>query len=83
MMFSKIDFWNTYHQIQIREGDKWKTAFQTYYEHFEYLVVSFELINASATFQSYINCALCDLVDDFCIVYLDDILIFSKSKKEH
>src|SRR6266480_1725082 len=54
-----------------------------HYEHFEYLVVSFYLTNAPATFQSYINHALHDLVDNFCIVYLDDILVFSKSKKEH
>src|SRR5436190_20849972 len=53
------------------------------YEHFEYQVVSFDLTNASAIFQVYINHALCDLVDDFCIVYLDDILVFLKFKKEH
>src|SRR5204863_5765327 len=53
------------------------------YEHFEYQVVSFDLINISAIFQIYINCALCDLVDDFCIVYFDDILVFLKSEKEH
>src|SRR5436190_23978375 len=53
------------------------------YRHFEYQVVSFDLINVSAIFQVYINCALCDLVDDFCIVYLDDILVFSKFKEEH
>src|SRR5881394_1727404 len=53
------------------------------YRHFEYQVVSFDLTNASVIFQVYINCALCDLVDDFCIVYLDNILVFSKSKKKH
>src|SRR5947207_14905553 len=53
------------------------------YKHFEYQVVSFDLINASVIFQVYINCALHDLVDNFCIVYLDDILVFSKSKKKH
>src|SRR5436190_5847825 len=45
--------------------------------------MSFSLINASAIFQVYINCVLYDLVDDFCIVYFDDILVFSKSKKKH
>src|SRR5438034_10306610 len=83
MIFSKINLQNTYHQIQIREDNKWKTAFQTYYEYFEYLVVPFGLINTPATFQSYINYALYDLVNDFCIVYLDNILVFSKSKKEY
>src|SRR5438034_9387161 len=53
------------------------------YKHFEYQVVSFDLINVSVIFQVYINCVLCDLVDDFCIVYLDNILVFSKSKKKY
>src|SRR5947207_11395958 len=53
------------------------------YENFEYQVVSFDLINISIIFQVYINCVLCDLVDDFCIVYLDNILVFLKSKKKH
>src|SRR6266487_3991166 len=53
------------------------------YKHFEYQVMSFDLINTSAIFQVYINHALHDLVDNFCIVYFDDILIFSKSEKEH
>src|SRR5438477_294401 len=53
------------------------------YEHFEYQVVSFGLTNAPAIFQAYINCVLCGLVDDFCIVYLDNILVFLKSEEEH
>src|SRR5437667_9080293 len=53
------------------------------YKYFEYQVVSFDLTNTLVTFQVYINCALCDLVDDFCIVYFDDILVFSKSEEEH
>src|SRR5436190_21078532 len=53
------------------------------YEHFEYQIVSFDLTNVLIIFQVYINCVLCDLVDDFCIVYLDDILVFLKSKKKH
>ena len=81
--FSKIDLKDAYHQICIRAGDEWKTAFQTRYRHYEFLVVPFGLTNAPATFQAYINKALQGLVDDFCIVYLDDILIFSKTKEEH
>src|SRR5436190_12520190 len=53
------------------------------YRYFKYQVVSFDLINVSAIFQVYINHALHNLVDNFCIVYLDDILVFSKSEKEH
>jgi len=54
-----------------------------WYKHFEYQIVLFDLTNISAIFQAYINHALHDLVDNFCIVYLDDILIFSKFKEEH
>src|SRR5205809_5308784 len=53
------------------------------YRHFEYQIVSFDLINILIIFQVYINHALHDLVDDFCIVYFDDILVFLKSKKKH
>ena len=81
--FSKIDLKDAYHRIRIKAGDEWKTAFRTRYGHYEFLVVPFGLTNAPATFQAYINKALKGLVDDFCIIFLDDILIFSKTKKEH
>ena len=82
-IFSKIDLWNIYYQICIYKNNEWKITFCTHYRHFEYQVMSFDLINISAIFQVYINYVLHDLVDDFCIVYFDDILIFSKSEKEH
>src|SRR5436190_17405700 len=53
------------------------------YRHFEYQVISFSLTNVSIIFQVYINHALCNLVDNFCIVYFDNILVFLKSKKKH
>lgn len=81
--FSKIDLKDAYHRLRIKEGDEWKTAFRTRYGHYEYLVVPFGLTNAPATFQAYINKALHGLVDDCCIVYLDDILIFSNTREEH
>ena len=82
-VFSKIDLKAAYHRIRIREGDEWKTAFRTRYGHYEYLVVPFGLTNAPATFQAFINQALRGLIDDFCVVYLDDILVFSRTEEEH
>ena len=83
IVFSKLDLRDAYHRIRIREGDEWKIAFCTRYGYFEYLVVPFGLTNVPATFQAYINRALRGLVDDFCVVYLDDILIFFKSEEEY
>ena len=81
--FSKLDLKDAYHRIRIKRGDEWKTAFRTRYGHFEYLVMPFGLANAPATFQAYINRALAGLVDVTCVVYLDDILIFSEDPAEH
>jgi len=81
--FSKIDLKDAYYRIRIKLGDEWKTAFRTRYGHYEFLVVPFGLSNAPATFQAYINKALRGFLDDFCIVYLDDILIFSRTREEH
>jgi hypothetical protein len=81
--FTKLDLRNAYHRVRIREGDEWKTAFRTRYGHFEYLVMPFGLANAPATFQAYINRALVGLVDVTCIVYLDDILIYSDDPTAH
>ena len=81
--FTKLDLCDAYHRICIWEGDEWKTAFQTRYRHFEYLVMPFGLSNTPATFQAYINQALVGLLDVCCVVYLDNILIFSKKKDQH
>ncbi len=83
--FTTLDLKDAYHRIRIREGDEWKTAFRTRYGHFEYKVMPFGLTNAPATFQAYINRALAGLLDDVCVVYLDDILIYthSRSLEEH
>ena len=82
-VFSKINLWNIYHRIHIQENNEWKIIFYTWYEYFEYQIVSFDLINVLMIFQVYINCVLHDLVNDFCIVYFDNILVFLKSKKKH
>lgn len=82
-IYTKLDLKDAYHRIRIRAGDEWKTAFRTRYGHFEYLVMPFGLANAPATFQTYINRALAGLVDVICIVYLDDILIYSSDPATH
>ena len=82
-IYTKLDLRDAYHYIQIKEGKEWMTAFQTRYGHFKYTVMPFRLTNTPATFQAYINYALSNLLDICCIVYLDDILIFSNSKEEH
>lgn len=82
-IFTQLDLRDAYHRIRIRQGDEWKTAFRTRYGHYEYLVMPFGLVNAPATFQSYINRALAGLLDTCCVAYLDDIVIYSNSVEEH
>ena len=83
IVFTKLDLRDAYHRLPIKPSDRWKTAFRTRYGQFEYLVMPFGLTNAPATFQSYINGALHGLVDVSCIVYMDDILIYSGNCEEH
>ncbi len=80
--FTQLDLTNIYHQMRIRKGDKWKTAFRTHYGYFECQVMPFGLTNAPVTFQGYINKILAKKLDIFVIVYFDDILIYTKSKSK-
>lgn len=82
-IFIKFDIKNVYYCIRIRFENEWKIAFRIRYGLFEYCVMLFGLINVPAIFQLYINRALSELLDDFVVVYLDDILIYSKNKKDH
>ena len=82
-VFTKLDLRNAYHLVRIKEGDEWKTAFNTHLGHFEYLVMPFGLTNAPAVFQALVNDVLRDMLDIFVVVYLDDILIFSRTLHEH
>ncbi|SAL96876.1 hypothetical protein [Absidia glauca] len=81
--FSSIDLKSGYHQVRIHQEDIPKTAFTTRYGSFEFVVLPFGLTNAPPTFQRLMNRVLGDYLDRFCLVYLDDILIYSKTKEEH
>ena len=82
-VFTKLDLCNAHHLVRIREGDEWKTGFNTHLGHFEYLVMPFGLTNAPAVFQTLVNDILRDYLNLFVVVYLDDILVFSRTPKEH
>ncbi len=81
--FIKINIYNVYHCIWICKSDEWKTTFHTCYDQFEYQMMLFELINASAIFQFYVNHTLKLFINIFCVIYLNDILIYFETKEQH
>jgi hypothetical protein len=82
-IFSKVDLRSDYHQIKIRPEDVPKTAFSTRYMLYEYLVMSFGLTSAPTDFMYLMNSILMSELDKFVMVFIDDILVYSKNEEEH
>jgi len=80
--YTKLDIKDAYHNVRIKAGDEWKTTLTTKYGTYEYLVMLFGLTNAPAAFQRWINKTLQSYIDICCIVYLDDVLIYSDNQEQ-
>jgi hypothetical protein len=83
VIYIKLNIKDIYYKIRIRFSDKWKITFRTRYEYYKYIIISFDLINISATFQIYINEALKGYLNMFCMAYLDNICIYNRFIEEY
>ena len=82
-VYSKINLRKSYHQVRVREIDIPKIAFRTWYGHFEFTVMPFELTNTPAAFMNLMHRVFLPYLDHFVVVVVDDILIYSQSEKGH
>ena len=82
-VFSKIDLWSGYHQVQIKDEDIFKTTFRTPYGHYKFVVLPLGLINGPIVFMCLKNNVIHKYLDKFVVVLIDDIFIYSKSEEEH
>ena len=83
MVFLKIDLRSGYHQVRIKDEDIFKTTFRTRYGHYEIVVMPFGLTNAPVVFMCLMNNVMHNYLDKFVVIFIDDILIYSKSEEEH
>ena len=82
-VISKVDLRSRYHQLRIKDADVHKTSFRTWYGHYKFLVMSFGLTNALAAFMDLMNLVFQPYVDQFVMVFIDDILMYSKDREDH
>ena len=81
--FSKMDLRSGYHQIRVGDQDVQKTAFRTRYGHYEFLVMHFDLANALAVFMALMSRVFASYLDQFVVIFIDDILVYSMSERDH
>lgn len=82
-IYTKINLQHAFHLVRVAEGDEWKTTFRTRYGSFKWNVMPFGLTNAPVVFQQFVNTVFTDILDVYVIVYMDDVLVYSDTPKEH